>query len=69
MFKAYRKLCKEGRFEIGQLWLWKAPDQWVLNFPTKKHWRNPSKLSYIEAGLKKFVEQYEARGTDVCFRG
>ena len=62
MFTAYRELCKEKRFEIGQLWLWKGPDQWVLNFPTKKHWRSPSKLSYIEAGLKKFVAQYDHRG-------
>lgn len=62
MFKAYRKLCKEKRLDIGQLWLWKGADQWVLNFPTKKHWRNPSKLSYIEAGLKKFVVSYEQRG-------
>lgn len=62
MFKAYRELCKEKRLDIGDLWLWKGSNQWVLNFPTKKHWRNPSKLSYIEAGLKKFVAQYEQRG-------
>jgi O-acetyl-ADP-ribose deacetylase (regulator of RNase III) len=24
---------------------------WVINFPTKDHWRNPSKLEYIEKGL------------------
>ena len=32
------------------------------NFPTKKHWRKPSKLAYIDNGLKKFVDQYEERG-------
>lgn len=62
MFKAYREICKNQLLDIGQLWLWKGPDRWVLNFPTKKHWRQPSKLSYIEAGLKKFVAQYERRG-------
>lgn len=62
MFAVYKKLCDEGLFDIGQLWLWKGPDQWVLNFPTKKHWKAPSKLEYIEAGLKKFVENYEERG-------
>lgn len=62
MFRQYRKLCKEHKFEVGQLWLWKGPDQWVLNFPTKKHWRNPSEISYIEVGLRKFVDQYEQRG-------
>jgi O-acetyl-ADP-ribose deacetylase (regulator of RNase III) len=62
MFKAYVVLCQERQLDIGRLWLWKAPDKWILNFPTKKHWRNPSKLSYIEAGLKKFVAEYERRG-------
>lgn len=62
MFKAYKELCDEGRFNIGNLWLWKVANQWVLNFPTKKHWRQPSRLSYVEAGLEKFVQQYEQRG-------
>jgi O-acetyl-ADP-ribose deacetylase (regulator of RNase III) len=62
MFTAYQRLCQDGKLEIGKLWLWKANDQWVLNFPTKKHWRNPSKLSYVEAGLKKFLAEYERRG-------
>lgn len=26
--------------------------QWIINFPTKKHWRNPSQLVWIEEGLK-----------------
>jgi O-acetyl-ADP-ribose deacetylase (regulator of RNase III) len=62
MFREYAKLCAARKLDIGQLWLWKAPDQWILNFPTKRHWRNPSKLSYIEAGLQKFVQEYERRG-------
>lgn len=36
--------------------------QWVLNFPTKKHWKHPSRIEYIEQGLQKFVETYEERG-------
>ena len=60
MYQQYRDLCEQGKFEIGTLWLYKSPNKWVLNFPTKRHWRNPSKISYIEAGLQKFVEQYSA---------
>jgi hypothetical protein len=33
-----------------------------LNFPTKKHWRRPSSVEYIEAGLQKFVDKFEAKG-------
>lgn len=68
MYERYRELCKKGEFKIGQLWLWKATDQWILNFPTKQHWRQPSKISYVEAGLQKFVETYQARGiTEISF--
>lgn len=62
MYKQYRVLCEQGSFDIGMLWLYKSPNKWVLNFPTKKHWRNPSKIEYIEAGLKKFVDTYAEMG-------
>jgi O-acetyl-ADP-ribose deacetylase (regulator of RNase III) len=68
MFKEYRTLCMDGRLEVGKLWLWRGEPQWVLNFPTKKHWRNPSRLSYIDAGLQKFVSAYEQQGiTEISF--
>lgn len=62
MFKAYKKLCDERLLDIGKLWLWRDPDQWVLNFPTKRNWRQPSKMEYIESGLQKFVENFERQG-------
>jgi len=34
----------------------------VLNFPTKEHWKAPSKLEWIETGLMKFVAEYETQG-------
>lgn len=38
--------------------LYKTQTHWILLFPTKEHWRNSSKIEYIEDGLKKFVEMY-----------
>jgi O-acetyl-ADP-ribose deacetylase (regulator of RNase III) len=68
MFRAYKRICDAGELEIGKLWLWQGPDRWVLNFPTKKHWRYPSKVEWVEAGLEKFVAEYSRRGiTDVSF--
>jgi O-acetyl-ADP-ribose deacetylase (regulator of RNase III) len=68
MFNAYVSICEKGLLEPGKLWLWQGPDQWVLNFPTKKHWRQPSRIEWIEAGLEKFVREYEARGiTEISF--
>lgn len=62
MFKEYRDLCERGQLEIGKLWLYKSRNKWVLNFPTKKHWRNPSKVEYIVAGLEKFAQTYDRMG-------
>ncbi|HOQ10226.1 MAG TPA: macro domain-containing protein [Syntrophomonadaceae bacterium] len=68
MFKQYQTLCERNAFDIGQLWLYKTPHKWILNFPTKKHWRQPSRLEYIEAGLKKFAASYVDLGiTSIAF--
>lgn len=68
MYEQYRKICAEGLLDVGKLWLWKGGAQWVLNFPTKRHWRYPSKIDFIERGLAKFVAEYEFRGiTEIAF--
>lgn len=68
MFEQYAQLCTDAKLHIGQLWIYRAPTRWVLNFPTKQHWRYPSKLEYLQRGLQKFIDTYEARGiTSVAF--
>ena len=68
MFAAYRNHCERGDLKIGQLFLYKTPNKWILNFPTKKHWRNPSKVEYIEAGLRKLrASCSEAGMTSIAF--
>ena len=62
MYTKYRDLCEKGDFNVGSLWLYKTPNKWVLNFPTKRHWRHPSKIEYVESGMKKFVETYSSMG-------
>lgn len=70
MFEMYQQFCKQGLIDIGKLWIYNTePDApWVLNFPTKKHWKLPSELSYIVAGLQKFVNTYKEKGiTSIAF--
>lgn len=62
MFKEYQKFCEAKLLEVGKLWIYKTENKWILNFPTKKHWRNPSKIEYIEEGLQKFVDTYKEKG-------
>lgn len=69
MYDDYRLKCEKGEITIGHLDLYKGiPRYWILNFPTKKHWRNKSKLEYIEKGLQEFKEKYEEWGiTSIAF--
>lgn len=70
MYKRYKQLCNEKRIQIGTLWLYKDTDdgKWILNFPTKDDWRNPSEIDYIISGLDKFMVSYKERGiTSIAF--
>ncbi|MCY4107476.1 MAG: macro domain-containing protein [Chloroflexi bacterium] len=62
MFEEYQRLCKRGQFAVGQLWIYRTPNKWVLNFPTKTTWRKPSKVEYIEQGLETFAATFSDRG-------
>lgn len=68
MFSQYQRLCEKKQFQIGRLWLYKTNHKWIVNFPTKIHWRQPSKAEYVEGGLKKFVSTYSSQGiTSIAF--
>lgn len=68
MHLAYLSACRRGLLAPGKLMLFPFDNYWVLPFPTKKDWHEPSRLEYIEAGLKKFVETYAEKGiTSIAF--
>lgn len=68
MFRVYRDICDKRNLKTGSLLLCYEPDHWVLLFPTKEHWRNPSQLDYIEKGLDKFSRTYADKGiTSIAF--
>ena len=68
MFREYRDLCEQEKIAIGTLHLYKTPHKSILNFPTKKDWRQPSRIEYVEAGLRTFVKMYGEKGiTSVAF--
>lgn len=54
MFQLYRMASLNNEVRIGRMHLWRNPigqPRLVINFPTKMHWRNPSQLEWIAAGL------------------
>jgi len=62
MHDRYVALCEQRKLDIGLLWIFKADDRWILNFPTKKHWKYPTKPEYLHTGLQKFVDTYQSKG-------
>jgi O-acetyl-ADP-ribose deacetylase (regulator of RNase III) len=60
----YAEACKNKKVETGSMFVTETGKlfgpKWIINFPTKQHWRNPSKLEWIEAGLRdlcRIIEQ------------
>ena len=58
MFIKYKDSCDKKLFKPGYLQIYKNSKPWILNFPTKIHWKDPSKIEYLEEGLKKFQDEY-----------
>ena len=59
-FTVYAAACKRGELVPGKMLVVKDSnldlgERLIINFPTKVHWRQPSKYEYIEAGLKDLV--------------
>ncbi len=60
VFRAYEKACKAGEVTIGKIFVCDVGGlaggpRWILNFPTKTHWKTRSRLPDIEEGLKDLV--------------
>lgn len=65
MYKEYVSLCKSGDVKPGVPYFHRdLLGTSILNFPTKDHWRSPSKLSYVISGLDWFVDNYSNLGID-----
>lgn len=69
MFKEYLILCKDGKIKPGKPYYFHdLTGTSIINFPTKDHWRSPSKFSYIIDGLTWFRNSYRDLGiTSVAF--
>ena len=61
-FEAYRAACEDQRLRPGRVFLYETGLQqprWIVHFPTKRHWRDPSVMSDIEAGLGDLAKTIE----------
>lgn len=63
MFEDYVSRCARREVRLGEPYLYRdATGKLIVNFPTKDHWRSPSRLTDIERGLDYFVRHYREWG-------
>ncbi|WP_339087153.1 type II toxin-antitoxin system antitoxin DNA ADP-ribosyl glycohydrolase DarG [Shewanella chilikensis] len=60
---AYAKACKDGEVQTGRMFVTETGElmgpRWIVNFPTKQHWRAKSRMEWIIDGLadlRRFIE-------------
>jgi len=63
MYDDYVKRCKAGAVKLGEPYLFaRLTPPWVLNFPTKEHWRSVSRLADLVRGLQHLERHYRSWG-------
>ncbi len=64
-FDAYAKACEHGDLHPGRMFVfatgWVTGPKYIINFPTKRHWRGKSRLDDIEAGLIALRDEIRER--------
>ena len=65
-FKSYAAACARGEVQPGRMFVFETGHltnpRYIINFPTKRHWRGKSRMEDIEAGLESLVREIRERG-------
>ena len=65
-FKAYEKACRAHEVQPGRMFIYETGSmvnpRYIINFPTKRHWRGNSRIEDIESGLKALIEDVKRLG-------
>lgn len=65
-FKIYAAACDRGEVQPGRMFVTEtgllAGPRYIINFPTKRHWRGKSRMEDIEAGLAALMQELRQRG-------
>jgi O-acetyl-ADP-ribose deacetylase (regulator of RNase III) len=65
-FKAYQRACNRRQVKPGRMFIFETGNmfspKYIINFPTKRHWRGKSRLEDINAGLVALIEDVKRLG-------
>jgi len=64
-FKAYAGACRREQVQPGRMFVFETgrlmPPRYIINFPTKRHWRGRSRMEDIDTGLLALVSEIRSR--------
>ena len=70
--KAYEAACKAGEVKLGRMFVFDSgglvKPNFIINFPTKNHWRGKSEFESIREGLRDLAEQIRRLHIQCVFR-
>lgn len=65
-FKAYEAACRHEEVAPGRMFVfatgWMTNPKYIINFPTKRHWKGKSRIEDIDSGLKALHAEVQQRG-------
>lgn len=65
-FRVYAAACKRDEVQPGRMFVFETRSmtnpKYIINFPTKRHWRGKSRIEDIDVGLQSLVAEVRARG-------
>jgi O-acetyl-ADP-ribose deacetylase (regulator of RNase III) len=65
-FQQYKKACDAKEVEPGRMFTFSTGKlfnpKYIINFPTKRHWREKSKIEYVQTGLKALLAEVQQLG-------
>lgn len=58
-YESYRQACDNGEVQVGRMFIFDQQTltnpRYIINFPTKRHWKGKSRMEYIESGLEALL--------------
>lgn len=65
-FEAYAKACRAQQVRPGQMFIWETGrmmnPKYIINFPTKRHWRGKARMEDIRSGMRALVSDVRRLG-------
>ena len=65
-FEAYAAACKRQEVRPGRMFVFETGrltnPRYIINFPTKRHWRGKSRIEDVEVGLEALIQEIRERG-------